>query len=75
MITFTGFETVATSQNLNPSDLFVCDGRLCIAINRSSDGYLVKDTSSGEPFLVDKNKQIMIVSNIEMQKTICQENQ
>ena len=63
------FETKTGSESsITPGDLVVYDGQLCVALNRSDTGYLLRDCNSSESIQVDKKQSLEIVKKIYIEK-------
>ena len=57
--------TTKSEKDIKPGDLVIVSGRLCVALNRTKRGYLLKDCNSDAPVYLEKNQ------NVEVAKAIC----
>ena len=63
------FETETCGEaGITPGDLVLYSDRLCIALNRSEKGYLLKDCNSSESVRVDKKQSLEIVRKTQIRK-------
>lgn len=46
------------AENLIPGQSFVHNDNICIAVNRTNTGYLVRKLSESESYTIDKNESV-----------------